>query len=50
MALQIVVEGMDGGGKSTAVQGLKKYFDSPHVNIPAITTRHPGATSVGQEI
>lgn len=42
----IVVEGLEGAGKSTAVNTLIELLND--YNIKAITTREPGGTSVGE--
>lgn len=42
----IVVEGLEGAGKSTAVKTLIKLLNSYGLN--AITTREPGGTAVGE--
>lgn len=42
----IVIEGLEGAGKSTAVQGLYDWLQSRH--IPCIQTREPGGTQIGE--
>ena len=44
----IVFEGVDGCGKTTQVQLLMEYLKSK--NIPAILTKVPGGTSIGDKI
>ena len=44
----IVVEGLEGAGKTTAVQTIKHYLDILAVNT--IITREPGGTFVGELI
>ncbi len=46
--LFIVIEGMDGAGKSTQIQEIKSYLHSK--NLPSYFTREPGGTSIGEEI
>lgn len=45
----IVVEGIDGVGKSTLVKNLKEYFERTTAN-EVVITREPGATELGQKI
>ena len=45
----IVVEGIDGVGKSTLIKNLKEYFELIATN-EVVTTREPGATELGQQI
>ena len=47
-SLFIVIEGLDGAGKSTAISFIKKYLDSK--SLEAIYTREPGGTPVAEEI
>ncbi len=42
--MYIAIEGIDTAGKSTQIDKLKAYFKE------AITTKEPGATSIGREI
>ena len=42
--MYITIEGIDTAGKSTQIEGLKKYFPK------AIVTKEPGATLIGKEI
>lgn len=42
----IVIEGLEGAGKSTAINTIKHYLES--LNIELITTREPGGTRVGE--
>ncbi len=44
----IVVEGLDGAGKSTAISFIKNFFDNK--NIETIYTREPGGTKIAEEI
>lgn len=44
----IVVEGLEGAGKSTALETIRKYLTAN--NIEFITTREPGGTEVGEQI
>ncbi|OCH99281.1 dTMP kinase [Legionella jamestowniensis] len=44
----IVVEGLEGAGKSTAIQTIKQYLEN-HVN-EVLLTREPGGTRVGETI
>lgn len=44
----LVLEGIDGSGKSTAIEKLKEYFESK--NFDVIVTREPGGTKIGEEI
>ena len=46
--LFIVVEGLDGAGKSTAIGFIKEYLESKSLN--AIYTREPGGTQIAGEI
>lgn len=45
----IVVEGLEGAGKSTAMHTISNYLAS-HINAPVLTTREPGGTQVGEMI
>lgn len=40
MSKFIVIEGLDGAGKSTAIGFIKKYLDSK--SLAAVYTREPG--------
>lgn len=42
----IVIEGLEGAGKSTAINTIKHYLES--LNIELMTTREPGGTRVGE--
>lgn len=42
----IVVEGLEGAGKSTAIHTIKSYLASQ--GIPVLLTREPGGTQVGE--
>jgi len=44
----IVVEGLDGAGKSTAISFIKDFFDKK--NIETIYTREPGGTKIAESI
>ncbi|HVT62688.1 MAG TPA: dTMP kinase [Legionellaceae bacterium] len=44
----IVVEGLEGAGKSTAMQTLEVLFQRHHLSY--ITTREPGGTSLGEMV
>lgn len=44
----IVIEGLDGAGKSTAMSFIKKYFDQK--NLRSIYTREPGGTKIAEDI
>ncbi len=44
----IVVEGLEGAGKTTAIKTIKRFFTEQKISF--ITTREPGATSVGESI
>lgn len=45
----IVIEGIDGAGKSSLVQALKEYLEQ-HVENKIVTTREPGATEFGKRV
>ena len=45
----IVVEGIDGVGKSTLIKNLKTYLENSTTN-EVVVTREPGATELGQQI
>ncbi|RUR12143.1 dTMP kinase [Legionella sp. km772] len=44
----IVIEGLEGAGKSTAVATVVDFLN--HAGIAAITTREPGGTEVGEQL
>ena len=44
----IVVEGVEGAGKTTAMKTVKRFLADREINY--ITTREPGATKVGETI
>lgn len=44
----IVVEGVEGAGKTTAMRTVKRFLGEHDINY--ITTREPGATKVGETI
>ncbi|WP_198006058.1 dTMP kinase [Francisella salina] len=48
MSKFIVIEGLDGAGKSTAIGIIKKYLDSR--SLATVYTREPGGTKVAEEI
>ena len=47
-AIFLTVEGVEGVGKSTHIETIKKFLDSR--NIPYIVTREPGGTLVAERI
>jgi dTMP kinase len=46
--LFIVIEGIDGSGKTTQIENLKAYFQKK--GAEAIVTREPGGTKIGEKI
>jgi dTMP kinase len=42
----IVIEGLEGAGKSTAINTIKHFLE--HAGIEVMTTREPGGTQVGE--
>jgi dTMP kinase len=44
----IVIEGLDGAGKSTAVQTVVDVLSG--FNIPSVVTREPGGTTIGEQL
>lgn len=42
----IVIEGLEGAGKSTAISTVNAFLTEHHIN--SITTREPGGTAVGE--
>lgn len=46
--LLITLEGVEGAGKSTAVQGIKAYLEAQY--IPVMVTREPGGTEIAEQI
>jgi len=46
--LFIVVEGLDGAGKTTIIGFIKEYLESKSLN--AVYTREPGGTKIAEEI
>ncbi len=44
----IVVEGLEGAGKTTAIKTIKRFLTEHNVSF--VTTREPGATVVGENI
>lgn len=44
----IVFEGMDGAGKTTQIQLLKRYFEDKDIEV--VVTREPGGTKIGEKI
>lgn len=43
----IVVEGLEGAGKTTAMQWLKDYLSE---HVPLVVTREPGGTALGEAL
>lgn len=43
-----VIEGPDGAGKTTLIEGISRGLDS--LKVKHIRTRHPGGTAAGEEI
>ena len=48
MSLFITFEGVEGSGKTTQIERLKKYLI--HKGIPCRVTREPGGSSIGEKI
>ena len=48
MSLFITFEGVEGSGKTTQIQRLKKYFTQK--GIPCKVTREPGGSPIGEKI
>jgi dTMP kinase len=46
--LFITVEGLDGSGKTTQVQGIKEYFEK--MGIEPLMVREPGGTRIGEKV
>ena len=44
----IVVEGLEGAGKTTTIETIKQYLAS--ISQPVIVTREPGGTRVGETL
>lgn len=44
----IAFEGSDGSGKTTILEGVKKFLEESNINY--IITREPGGTQIGEEI
>jgi len=44
----IVLEGIDGGGKSTAIEGIKKFLHKKDIHV--VITREPGGTEIGERL
>jgi len=48
LSLFITFEGVEGSGKTTQIQRLKKYFNQK--GIPCKVTREPGGCPIGEEV
>ena len=46
--LLITLEGVEGAGKSTAIEGMKSYLEVK--GIPVVLTREPGGTEIAEHI
>jgi len=46
--LFISIEGLDGSGKTTQIQGIKTYFENR--DIQPVLLREPGGTKIGEKI
>jgi len=44
----ISIEGIDGGGKTTLIEPLKKYIEAKGYEV--FLTREPGGTAISEEI
>ena len=44
----VVIEGIEGAGKSTAIDTIKNYLSNK--NIPFICVREPGGTEIGEQL
>ena len=44
----ISIEGLDGSGKSTQIEGIKEYFEDK--SIETLMVREPGGTDIGEKI
>jgi dTMP kinase len=44
----LVVDGVNGAGKSSAIKGLNEYFSSRGMDV--VLTQEPGATALGQRL
>src|SRR3990167_410820 len=44
----LVIEGLEGAGKTTAMKTIKRFLTEHNINY--ITTREPGATTVGEAV
>jgi dTMP kinase len=44
----IVVEGLEGAGKTTAIATIKHYLDK--ITIPVVVTREPGGSLLGEQL
>jgi dTMP kinase len=48
--LYVVLEGMDGSGKSTITNKLQKYIQDKQSSRKVISTYHPGSTALGRHL
>ena len=48
--LYIVLEGIDGSGKSTVAAMLTEYFKEKYPNQKVLSTYHPGSTALGRHL
>lgn len=46
--LLITLEGIEGAGKSTAIEAIKAHLEAQH--IPVVFTREPGGTEIAEQI
>lgn len=47
-AKMIVIEGIEGAGKSTAIENIKNYLTN--IAVPFICVREPGGTHIGEQL